>query len=406
MLFAAFSGFGYMLVAPSSAATLTTQNVAFCNGELLDFYAPRVRKYAKTPLIIYVHGGALVTGDKLDDATQINFLTQLQDRGYALAAINYHLLTEAPNTTAPIDDTLCAVRWARANAAALGIDPDRVGMFGWSAGAQLVALADTLPPGSAANKGALLNYSSRPQATVALAGVYDFNWELANPLSQVVDARNKILAKIYQGMGPTELQPYNQLSADDPPLMLIHGMNDIMVNPVHTTRMEARAVQVGARHQVIRVNGGDHGLRPNDNSMSPTQAQVNASIAAFFDSNLRISSAPLYTAATDKPAPAPAAKPAVKPPVAAAPSPTPPASTNSTDSAASAGDSESVDVDSQATINDVFNDSMGEVAATKTKRTTGWIFILLGVVAAIVGGLYWLKRRRAASAVNTDYDGW
>jgi acetyl esterase/lipase len=279
---------GYNFLGSSSAATVSTKDIVYCNSQKLDYYAPRKKKFTKAPVVIYVHGGGLIGGSKTGDMPVLNFVDQMLDQGYAIASINYRLLTQAPNTTAPIDDTLCAIRFIRANATAVGIDPNRIAVYGWSSGAQLAATVGTLPENSPLNKGTNLNYSSKPNAVVALAGIYDFNWELANPTSSENNLRNQLLLPYYGAMKAPELQPYNMFTSDDPPVLFLQGLKDTAVNPVHTDRMEAKAIQVGARYQVIRIQNGTHDLSPaQGTTISPTQTQVNASIATFLNTTLK-----------------------------------------------------------------------------------------------------------------------
>ncbi len=287
LIFAGFGGAGYALTNASSAATVTTKDVVYCNGQKLDFYAPRKKKFTKAPVIVYVHGGGLIAGDKAKEMTQLNYVDQMLDQGYAIASINYRLLTQAPNTTAPIDDTLCAIRFVRANAAAVGLDPNRVAVYGWSSGSALAALAGTLPENTVLNKGAYLNYSSKPNAVIALAGIYDFNWEVANPMSAANNTRNQLLLPYYKAMKVPEYQPYNIISSDDPPILFMQGMKDTMVNPVTTDRIAAKAVEVGARHQVIRVTNGGHGLEAVGGAVSPTVAQFKVMMTDFLNTTLK-----------------------------------------------------------------------------------------------------------------------
>ena len=93
--------------------------------------------------------------------------------GYAVASIDYRLTRTAP-FPAQIEDCKAAVRWLRANAAKYNLDPDRVGVWGMSAGGHLAALLGTsggVPEleGSGDN----MQYSSRVQAVCDVAGPAD-----------------------------------------------------------------------------------------------------------------------------------------------------------------------------------------------------------------------------------------
>lgn len=89
------------------------------------------------PAVVLVHGGGFYEGSKGD----VQFLVEaLNARGYATAAIDYRLSGEALFPAA-VQDVTSAIRWVRANAAVHGIDPDRIAVWGLSAGGNLAAMA-------------------------------------------------------------------------------------------------------------------------------------------------------------------------------------------------------------------------------------------------------------------------
>lgn len=107
---------------------------------LLDLYRP-AGAATPPPVIVFVHGGAFLLGDRAMGADLQACVTQA---GFALASIDYRL---APKHVFPanVEDTRTAVRWLRRHAKELGIDGDRIGLWGASAGGYLVAMAGLLP---------------------------------------------------------------------------------------------------------------------------------------------------------------------------------------------------------------------------------------------------------------------
>ena len=102
----------------------------------MDLMIPRDGK-ANRPVIIWIHGGAWTGGDKKYRPTHA--LVRACHDGFVVASIDYRLVTEAP-FPAPIEDCKCAVRFIKAHAEELGIDPECIGVWGESAGGQLAAL--------------------------------------------------------------------------------------------------------------------------------------------------------------------------------------------------------------------------------------------------------------------------
>lgn len=145
----------------------------------LDLYTPRGDLATGRPVFVFAHGGFFVTGDK-SGATA--WARRMAARGWVAASINYRLGPEA--VLAPVDtelerlvidnaraDMQTSVRWFRANAAALGIDPYRIAVGGTSAGA-VTALgvavgSDDVPPGDHAE------FSSAVCTAVSISGAND-----------------------------------------------------------------------------------------------------------------------------------------------------------------------------------------------------------------------------------------
>ena len=96
----------------------------------------------RAPLLLFIHGGGWSIGDKRTGAgVKAAHFTQ---GGWAFASANYRLVPQA-SVEQQAADIASAIAWARSNAAAHGLDPDRIVLMGHSAGAHLVALVGTDP---------------------------------------------------------------------------------------------------------------------------------------------------------------------------------------------------------------------------------------------------------------------
>src|ERR1700726_4619649 len=119
-------------------------DIQYCTGGgkplLMDVFIPNHRNRQPTPAILWIHGGGWERGDKNGNSgAQL-----LANQGFVTASLFYRLSGDSP-FPADIEDCKCAIRFLRANAARYGIDPDRIGVAGASAGghlAELVATAD------------------------------------------------------------------------------------------------------------------------------------------------------------------------------------------------------------------------------------------------------------------------
>ncbi len=112
---------------------------ATINGKnlLLDIITPLGQSEERKPVIVWIHGGAWLAGNK--DHNYASFLSQ---HGYITVSINYRLSQEAI-WPAQIHDCKAAIRFLRAHAQQYQIDPDRIGVWGDSAGGHLVAMLGT-----------------------------------------------------------------------------------------------------------------------------------------------------------------------------------------------------------------------------------------------------------------------
>ena len=105
----------------------------------MDCHLDETVEIAKRPAVVWIHGGGF-TEERLTRKSrpEKRFLEMLR-RGYLIASIDYRISQVRPFPS-QIQDTKCAVRFLRANAGKLGIDPDRIGVWGESCGGQLAGL--------------------------------------------------------------------------------------------------------------------------------------------------------------------------------------------------------------------------------------------------------------------------
>ena len=109
----------------------------------LDLYLPAQPIRRPTPVIVFLHGGGWSGGTR---TTGPDFSRYFARDGFAMASIEYRL---TPSITFPanVEDVRTAVRWLKANAAAHALDPDRICLWGTSAGGHLAAVAGLAPRG-------------------------------------------------------------------------------------------------------------------------------------------------------------------------------------------------------------------------------------------------------------------
>jgi len=165
------------------------------DGDVLtgDYYAPP--DTGPYPALIALHGGAW----KLGTAEGYQYWgPYLAQRGYVLFSINYRLVHGTRNRyPVAVHDTRAAVQFLRSQAAALKVDPTRIGCMGDSAGAHLAALValagDTSPFSEASPNDPYAGVSTHVKVVIGVYGVYDLlaQWQhdqIARPRDQITEA--------------------------------------------------------------------------------------------------------------------------------------------------------------------------------------------------------------------------
>lgn len=261
-------------------------------AQKLDLYIPTSGS-GPFPVVIMIHGGGFMMGDKSDGAG-LTGVDQLLASGYAVASINYRLSSEAIYP-AQIFDAKAAVRFLRANADKYLLNPDKFGAWGASAGGNLVSLLGTTC-GVAELEGAELGnaeQSSCVQAVVDWFGPIEFlkmdeqfagtscpqTHDAANsPESMLVGAEIQTVPELVQATNPM-----NYITADDAPFFIENGTADCNIPPIQNKNLaDALSVVIGAENVTyISLEGAGHG-----GSQFATAENL-ASVIAFLDKYLK-----------------------------------------------------------------------------------------------------------------------
>ncbi|HUA16506.1 MAG TPA: alpha/beta hydrolase [Verrucomicrobiae bacterium] len=189
----------------------------------LDVYEPAERGGVTRRAVILIHGGGWSSFDKSTMRGMGNFLARA---GYVAFSVDYRLFQEpaANRWPAQLDDVQHAVRWVRANAAKYAVDPNRIGAFGHSAGAQLASLLG-MEDTQHNSDPALAKYSSKVQAVVDVSGPADFTTE-RDPES--MSFMTNFLGVDYSRHPEIwrEASPAFHVSKQDAPFLIVHGTED------------------------------------------------------------------------------------------------------------------------------------------------------------------------------------
>ncbi len=221
----------------------------------LDFYsaAPGTNGGRPAPCVVVLHAGGWESGDRQQLA---EYSHRLAGRGYAVAAIDYRL---APHWTWPAqkEDVFAALRWLRTEAEPLGIDPDRLVLFGRSAGAQLAIAA---------------GYAARDLGVCGVISFYGMaDLRFAYSVAREHDfLESRRLLRGFLGGSPGEVpdkyddaSAYRLLDRNTPPTLLVHGALDTLVWRRHSDCLETDLRAIPVAHYHLALPWGTHAFDLN-----------------------------------------------------------------------------------------------------------------------------------------------
>ncbi len=216
----------------------------------LDVALPANRD-TNTPVVIFIHGGGWVFGDKNSFSVE---LEQFAAAGIAAVSINYRYASNLTNTHHPDlpNDVLAAIEHVVSKAELWQVSSSRFGLVGHSAGGHLSLMTSYT-----------LNTDGRIKACASWAGVSD----LVDPVQLAVDGGPQMFST-YIGHGLQtagdsaayrEASPYWKVHADVPPTLLVHGTEDDIIPYVNALSLRDRLTTLGVSNQLLTIQQGGHG---------------------------------------------------------------------------------------------------------------------------------------------------
>jgi acetyl esterase/lipase len=233
----------------------------------LDLWLPPVGD-GPVPVVLVLHGGGWRVGSRGgvgpmfagQDPTPFERLAQA---GVAVASADYRLSGEA-TWPAQLHDAKAAVRWLRARSPELGIDPERIAVWGESAGGHLAALLG-LTAGDPELEGDV-GVTGPASDVVAVAAWYapsDLVGFTADAGTDPADAttREALLlggTAVSRPDVAAQASPLTHVSPAAPPFLLLHGSADRLVPCAQSERLYAALVEAGAEVELDVYEDADH----------------------------------------------------------------------------------------------------------------------------------------------------
>jgi len=216
------------LMPKDSASRRVAEGVAYGPGprHRLDVYAPRSAAAGKRPVILFFYGGSWNSGRRQSYAFAGRALAA---RGFVVIVPDYRLVPEAAYPDF-LRDCAAALRWARRHSSDYGGDGERIVLAGHSAGAYNAAMLALDPSLLGPDRAAIRGFAG-------LAGPFDFL-----PLDD-----DSTIAAFGAWPRPAETQPVSHVAAGAPPVLLLHGADDVRVKPRNSRKLAGLLEAAGGK---------------------------------------------------------------------------------------------------------------------------------------------------------------
>jgi acetyl esterase/lipase len=255
------------------------------DGLALTFDVLKPKTHANGAAVIFMVSGGWVSSYSPPQQAATRF-QELLNKGFTVIAVRHG---SSPKYFIPeiVADVRRAVRFIRFNAKRWGVDANRLGVFGGSAGGHLSLVLGTASDNGDANaKEDFLKESDRVAAVVAYYPPVDLR-QIArgvNPPPPTGGRPERFPALNFEKEKAPDYSPIVHVSADDPPTLLIHGDKDDLV-PVSNSKIIHEAFQKhNVKTQLIIIEGAGHGFRGED------AKRASAAMVAWFEQTLLKSS--------------------------------------------------------------------------------------------------------------------
>lgn len=234
------------------------------SSNLLDVYLPTTQNIP-FPLVLFIHGGAFMHGDKADP----DGINELLEAGFAVASMNYRLSGQAV-WPAQLEDIKAAILFLRANTNRLGIDGQRFAAFGPSAGGHLASVAALA---------FAAHHTARLQACINWYGPIDFlkmdedmeatsvrretgrNDAAGSPESRLIGATVKDNPILAASASPLTFLANLPEGVSPPPFLIMHGSEDPLIAPKQSERLDnaLRTAYGENASEFHLLQGAEHG---------------------------------------------------------------------------------------------------------------------------------------------------
>lgn len=263
--------------AIAQSATTIHRDIAYDDqhaSQCLDVYLATSDQ--PTPVMIYIHGGGWRGGSKNHFPGWL--MSMVATGKLSVVSVEYRF-TDIKTHPAQVNDCLRAIQFVRHNAETWNIDPARIGVTGGSAGGHLSAYVALCDDAAVSEGGdAIEKLSSRVSCAVSFAGPTD--WDLLSSIKHDHPAYRQLIgykpgtpAKELDAGLVKSVSPISFATKDDPPVMQVHGDNDVIVPIEHARKLHRKLKEIGVHSELVIIPGGNHSVAGAGDQVSKRAAE-------------------------------------------------------------------------------------------------------------------------------------
>lgn len=261
----------------------------------LDVYYPETGTKKSCPVIVYTHGGGWAAGSRFNAArgSFAPLFKELTQKGFCIVSVDYRLTRKGGSVRMRdcVIDSKDAIRFLVKNSTRLSIDPERVFVFGDSAGGHIAQMLLLTPRESLSGDADLADIDYKIRAGLSWYGPCDFeNQNLFNHddrpefkdrfgprILGAADVTPEEKLRLYR-----EMSPVTYLAKDSPPLLMIQGDKDTTIPVKHAHHMQKKAAEIGAPVRTLIVKHSGHNWRKVEAPIEPSRDEIIRTTVEFF----------------------------------------------------------------------------------------------------------------------------
>lgn len=223
----------------------------------LDIYGPKKQVKGGSPVILYVHGGSWVYGNKEIPQAISPLLDSFREEGFTIISTSYQLMKGEEIFNKQISDVKDTIRWIHKNKSVYGFNDERIGVIGASSGAHLALMAAYTDKEEFVDAKELKDYPSDVKYLIDFFGPTDLTtldmenvqWDLEQIINSVGEYKDHILG---------EYSPINHVNKGEPNTLIVHSKKDIIVPYKNAEELYDQLKENGNKTELISLEGASH----------------------------------------------------------------------------------------------------------------------------------------------------